>query len=186
MTFYETQNTLAPAAPAAAPVLDERVRSHLAAAVVCTLVCFAPTGVAAVVVCIVLGNLAGVRAWIDAAAPPGDYDWFAPSRVVPGTSETTERTCPSITFTSDDLPTFGRPTRAMTGFTGRLHGARAKRPPFCVCTRTASPLGVRSSTGAARMAPRPVAKREMKAPESRARTERSTRRASCESIGRTS
>ncbi len=42
-------------------------------------------GVAAVVVCIVLGNLAGVRAWIDAAAPPGDYDWFAPSRVVPGT-----------------------------------------------------------------------------------------------------
>ena len=42
-------------------------------------------GVAAVVVCIVLGNLAGVRAWLDAADPPGDYDWFAPSRVVPGT-----------------------------------------------------------------------------------------------------
>ena len=37
------------------------------------------------VVCIVLGNLAGVREWIDAANPPGDYDWFAPSRVVPGT-----------------------------------------------------------------------------------------------------
>jgi YYY domain-containing protein len=42
-------------------------------------------GVVAVVVCIVLGNLAGVRAWLDAVAPPGDYDWFAPSRVVPGT-----------------------------------------------------------------------------------------------------
>ena len=42
-------------------------------------------GLAAVVVCIVLGNLAGVRAWLDAAGPPGDYDWFAPSRVVPGT-----------------------------------------------------------------------------------------------------
>jgi YYY domain-containing protein len=42
-------------------------------------------GVAAVVVCIVLGNLAGVREWIDAANPPGDYDWFAPSRVIPGT-----------------------------------------------------------------------------------------------------
>ncbi len=42
-------------------------------------------GVTAVVVCLVLGNLAGVREWLDAADPPGDYDWFAPSRVVPGT-----------------------------------------------------------------------------------------------------
>ena len=42
-------------------------------------------GVAAVVVCLVLGNLAGVRAWIDARDPPGDYDWFAPSRVIPDT-----------------------------------------------------------------------------------------------------
>ena len=36
-------------------------------------------------VCLVLGNLAGVRAWIDARDPPGDYDWFAPSRVIPDT-----------------------------------------------------------------------------------------------------
>ncbi|MEO7979890.1 MAG: CD225/dispanin family protein [Sporichthyaceae bacterium] len=46
MTFVETQRqpltTTAPGAP-------EQVRSHLVAAVVCTLVCFAPTGVAAVV-----------------------------------------------------------------------------------------------------------------------------------------
>jgi len=42
-------------------------------------------GVAAVVLVVVLGNLAGVREWIDAADPPGDYDWFAPSRVIPGT-----------------------------------------------------------------------------------------------------
>ena len=42
-------------------------------------------GVTAVVVCIVLGNLAGAREWLDAADPPGDYDWFAPSRVIPGT-----------------------------------------------------------------------------------------------------
>jgi YYY domain-containing protein len=42
-------------------------------------------GIAAVVVCIVLGNLAGVREWLDAANPPGDYDWFAPSRVIPET-----------------------------------------------------------------------------------------------------
>jgi YYY domain-containing protein len=41
------------------------------------------TGAAAVVVCLVLGNLAGVKAWLDAIAPPGDYDWFAPSRVIP-------------------------------------------------------------------------------------------------------
>ena len=40
-------------------------------------------GVAAVVICIVLGNLAGVREWIAAADPPGDYDWFEPSRVIP-------------------------------------------------------------------------------------------------------
>jgi YYY domain-containing protein len=42
-------------------------------------------GVTAVVVCIVLGNLAGAREWLEAADPPGDYDWFAPSRVVEGT-----------------------------------------------------------------------------------------------------
>jgi YYY domain-containing protein len=42
-------------------------------------------GVTAVVVCVVLGNLAGVREWLDAADPPADYDWFAPSRVVEGT-----------------------------------------------------------------------------------------------------
>ena len=42
-------------------------------------------GVAAVIVCLILGNLAGVREWLDAANPPGDYDWFAPSRVIPGT-----------------------------------------------------------------------------------------------------
>ncbi len=40
------------------------------------------TGVVAAVVCVVLGNLAGVSAWFDAVAPPGDYDWFAPSRVI--------------------------------------------------------------------------------------------------------
>jgi YYY domain-containing protein len=42
-------------------------------------------GLAAVLVCLVLGDLAGVKAWLDAAAPPGDYDWFAPSRVIPDT-----------------------------------------------------------------------------------------------------
>jgi YYY domain-containing protein len=42
-------------------------------------------GATAVVLCIVLGNLAGAREWLDAADPPGDYDWFAASRVVPGT-----------------------------------------------------------------------------------------------------
>jgi YYY domain-containing protein len=42
-------------------------------------------GVTAVVVCIVLGNLAGVREWLDASKPPSDYDWFAPSRVIEGT-----------------------------------------------------------------------------------------------------
>jgi YYY domain-containing protein len=42
-------------------------------------------GATAVVVCIVIGNLAGAREWLEAADPPADYDWFAPSRVIPGT-----------------------------------------------------------------------------------------------------
>jgi YYY domain-containing protein len=42
-------------------------------------------GATAAVICVVLGNLAGVQAWLDASAPPGDYDWFAPSRVIEGT-----------------------------------------------------------------------------------------------------
>ena len=42
-------------------------------------------GVAAAVLCVVLGNLAGVREWIEAADPPADYAWFEPSRVIPGT-----------------------------------------------------------------------------------------------------
>ena len=32
------------------------------------------------------------------------------SRVVPGTESTTTRSCPAIAFTSEDFPTFGRPT----------------------------------------------------------------------------
>jgi YYY domain-containing protein len=43
------------------------------------------TGLAAVVVCVVLGNLVGLREWLDAANPPSDFDWFAPSRVIPET-----------------------------------------------------------------------------------------------------
>jgi YYY domain-containing protein len=56
-------------------------------------------GLAAVVVCLVLGNLAGVRAWLHAASPPGDYDWFAPSRVVPNAIDE----FPSFSFLLQDL-----------------------------------------------------------------------------------
>jgi YYY domain-containing protein len=42
-------------------------------------------GIGAVLLCLVLGNLAGVRSWLDAANPPADYDWFAASRVIPDT-----------------------------------------------------------------------------------------------------
>jgi YYY domain-containing protein len=42
-------------------------------------------GVVAVVVVLVLGNLAGGRELLQTPDPPGGYDWFAPSRVVPGT-----------------------------------------------------------------------------------------------------
>jgi YYY domain-containing protein len=42
-------------------------------------------GLMAVALVVVLGNLAGVRTWLDAANPPHDYAWFDPSRVIPNT-----------------------------------------------------------------------------------------------------
>jgi YYY domain-containing protein len=42
-------------------------------------------GVAAVIAVLVLGNLAGGRELLQTPDPPGGYDWFAPSRVIPGT-----------------------------------------------------------------------------------------------------
>jgi hypothetical protein len=67
MTFTETQSSTARVEPSTAPAPDAQVRSHLVAAVVCTLVCFAPTGVAAVVQAgnvrtrLALGDLDGAR-----------------------------------------------------------------------------------------------------------------------------
>ena len=56
-------------------------------------------GVVAVVVCLVLGNLAGVREWLEAVSPPAGYDWFAPSRVIAGTINE----FPWFSFTAQDL-----------------------------------------------------------------------------------
>jgi YYY domain-containing protein len=56
-------------------------------------------GLLAVALCVVLGTLAGVDAWLDAAHPPGDYDWFSPSRVVPGTINE----FPAFSFVLGDL-----------------------------------------------------------------------------------
>jgi YYY domain-containing protein len=56
-------------------------------------------GLLAVALCLVLGNLAGVRGWIDAAHPPGDYDWFGVSRVIPGTINE----FPAFSFVLGDL-----------------------------------------------------------------------------------
>src|SRR5215208_1664199 len=56
-------------------------------------------GLAGVAVCLVLGNLAGAKAWLDASAPPGDYDWFSPSRVIPGAIDE----FPWFSFTLGDL-----------------------------------------------------------------------------------
>jgi YYY domain-containing protein len=52
-------------------------------------------GLAAVGLALVLGNLAGVREWLE----PGDYDWFAVSRVIEGTINE----IPSFSFTLGDL-----------------------------------------------------------------------------------
>ena len=42
-------------------------------------------GLVAVALCLVLGDLAGAREWLQAKSPPGDYDWFGVSRVIPDT-----------------------------------------------------------------------------------------------------
>ena len=47
----------------------------------------------------ILGNLAGVRTWLRATDPPGDYDWFEPSRVIPDTINE----FPSFSFLLGDL-----------------------------------------------------------------------------------
>jgi YYY domain-containing protein len=56
-------------------------------------------GVAAAALCLVLGNLAGVKQWLDASDPPAGYDWFATSRVIPGTINEV----PAFSFTLGDL-----------------------------------------------------------------------------------
>ena len=47
----------------------------------------------------ILGNLAGVRTWLRATDPPGDYAWFEPSRVIPDTINE----FPSFSFVLGDL-----------------------------------------------------------------------------------
>jgi len=56
-------------------------------------------GLAAVALCLVLGNLAGAREWLDAQDPPSDYDWFGASRVIPDTINE----IPAFSFTLGDL-----------------------------------------------------------------------------------
>ena len=53
----------------------------------------------AVALCLVLGNLAGAREWLHADSPPGGYDWFGVSRVIPDTINE----FPSFSFTLGDL-----------------------------------------------------------------------------------
>jgi hypothetical protein len=66
MSYVEPRTASASPTRTRAPELD-RVRSHLAVAVVCTLVCFAPLGVAAVVYAgnvrtrLALGDVEGAR-----------------------------------------------------------------------------------------------------------------------------
>jgi YYY domain-containing protein len=56
-------------------------------------------GLAAVALTLVLGNLAGAREWLRADSPPGGYDWFSVSRVIPDTINE----FPSFSFTLGDL-----------------------------------------------------------------------------------
>lgn len=56
-------------------------------------------GLVAAALVAILGNLAGVRSWIRAEDPPGDYAWFDPSRVIPDTINE----FPSFSFLLGDL-----------------------------------------------------------------------------------
>jgi len=56
-------------------------------------------GLVAAALVAILGNLAGVKAWIKAADPPKDYAWFDPSRVIPDTINE----FPSFSFLLGDL-----------------------------------------------------------------------------------
>ncbi|WP_028058522.1 DUF2298 domain-containing protein [Candidatus Solirubrobacter pratensis] len=56
-------------------------------------------GVLAVLLVVVLGNLAGVRTWLRADNPPHDYAWFDPSRVIPNSINE----FPSFSFVLGDL-----------------------------------------------------------------------------------
>ena len=56
-------------------------------------------GLVAAALVTILGNLAGVKAWIKAADPPKDYAWFDPSRVIPDTINE----FPSFSFLLGDL-----------------------------------------------------------------------------------
>src|SRR6185503_15888472 len=56
-------------------------------------------GLVAAALVAILGNLAGVRTWVRAAEPPGDYQWFEPSRVIPDTINE----FPSFSFVLGDL-----------------------------------------------------------------------------------
>ncbi|MDA0182123.1 DUF2298 domain-containing protein [Solirubrobacter phytolaccae] len=56
-------------------------------------------GLVAAALVAILGNLAGVRAWIRAEDPPKDFAWFDPSRVIPDTINE----FPSFSFILGDL-----------------------------------------------------------------------------------
>jgi YYY domain-containing protein len=56
-------------------------------------------GLVAAALVTVLGNLAGVRTWLRADNPPGDYAWFDPSRVIPDAINE----FPSFSFILGDL-----------------------------------------------------------------------------------
>ncbi len=56
-------------------------------------------GLVAAALVAILGNLAGVRTWVNAADPPRDYAWFEPSRVIPDTINE----FPSFSFLLGDL-----------------------------------------------------------------------------------
>ena len=89
-------------------------------------------GLIAVVVCVVLGNLAGVREWLDAANPPGDYDWFGPSRV--------------ITETINEFPWFSFILRTCTRTCWRSRSRcwrSASRCRSCWSGRAATSVGAR-------------------------------------------
>src|SRR5450830_1473694 len=70
--------------------------------------------------------------------PPRDRRTSIESRVVPAISDTITRSAPTSAFTSDDFPTFGRPTIAIGSGSVRVSGSRSDGSTVSIASSSSS------------------------------------------------